>query len=134
MLCDAATVREGLLHVLGGGVDRLGRASFPAPMDLVLAVVIQQHPTELDREHNMRVLIQHADGKRLAEAEITWQATSERPRLHEMPFPVVLPLRHVNIPAPSEYSIELLIDGVHQTSIPFTVADSLADDTTPRLG
>ena len=33
LLCDYASVREGLLNILGGGVNRLWRAELPAPLD-----------------------------------------------------------------------------------------------------
>jgi hypothetical protein len=41
VLCDAATVREGLLHILGGGITRLWRPTLPAPLALQIAVSVR---------------------------------------------------------------------------------------------
>lgn len=121
MLCDAATVREGLLHVLGGGVTRLGRGEFPARMDVELALMVRQHPTEFDGRHMMRVVVQSADGDEVAGAELTWGPVQVLDgEVHgEAWQPVVVPLRLVQLPGPGDYSVEVLIDGIHQVSLPF---------------
>ena len=120
LLCDAATVREGLLHVLGGGVTRLGRGEFPAAMDVELALMVQQHPTEFHGQHTLRVMLQDTDGQELAQAEMTWGPLQVLDGMHTDAWqPVVIPLRSVVLPGPGDYSIEVLIDGIHQVSIDF---------------
>lgn len=124
LLCDAATVREGLLHVLGGGVTLLGRTQFPAPMLVQLAILIHQHPTELAHDHVLDVIVQQADGERVAEASVAWGPVVEAGRpTREVAQPLVLPLETLGLPAAGSYSIELLIDGIHQTSIPFDAVE-----------
>ena len=122
LLCDAATVREGLLHILGGGVTRATRASFPAPLGLTLAVRILVHPTEADRSHQLQIRLQGEDGQRVAEltAEFSVNEAGElAPGEHvSIPIPLNLPPA-VMLPGPGGYSFELLIDGIHQTSVPF---------------
>ena len=39
LLCDAATERDGLLNVLGGGITVATRPEFPAPLGMTLALV-----------------------------------------------------------------------------------------------
>ncbi|MDQ1679667.1 MAG: hypothetical protein QOI42_526 [Frankiaceae bacterium] len=120
LLCDAATVREGLLHVLGGGVTRLGRGEFPAAMDVDLALMVQQHPTEFNGAHALRVILQDTDGRELAEAEMAWGPLQVLDAMHTDAWqPVVVPLRSVLLPGPGDYSVEVLIDGIHQVSIDF---------------
>ena len=68
MLCDAATVREGLLHILGGGITRLNRPSFPAPLGAALALQISVHPTEASVSHRVEAIIQGEDGSQIAKA------------------------------------------------------------------
>ena len=134
LLADAATVREGLLHVLGGGVTTMGRSSFPAPMDVALALVMHVHPTELGSQHTLRVQVQGADGQFVASADAQWGPLSVAgdPPLHEIGQPVVLDLRNVPLPASGDYSVELLIDNIHQGSLRFTVTD-MAGGELPGL-
>lgn len=40
-LCDAASIREGLLHVLGAGITSMQRAEFPASLGCVLALQLE---------------------------------------------------------------------------------------------
>ena len=66
LLCDAVTVRENLLHVLGGGLGQIWRESYPAPLGAELALLLTLHPSETADEHELRVLIQDTDGKQIA--------------------------------------------------------------------
>lgn len=123
LLCDSVTVREGLLHVLGGGITRLGRPEFPAPLMGALALRVMVHPTESDRPHQLEARLQAEDGATIARVDIGFELNpsgSERPG-EELPVAFALPLHGVAIPHVGAYSFELLIDGVHQASIPFFV-------------
>lgn len=122
LLCDAATVREGLLHILGGGVSVMGRAEFPAPMLVQLAILIHQHPTELGQDHVLDVVVQNVDGARVAEASVQWSTPAAAiPGFRELAQPVVLPLQDIGLPQPGAYSVELLINGHHEASVGFEV-------------
>lgn len=122
LLCDAATVREGLLHVLGGGVTRAGRVQWPAPLGLTLAIRVLIHPTEADRPHNLSVQLQGEDGERIAAFDIGFGINEPGDlQPHEQAsVPIALPLPEaVQLPGVGAYSFELLIDGIHQASVPF---------------
>jgi len=123
LLCDAATVREGLLHILGGGITRANRPAYPAPLGMMLALRIMIHPTEVDRPHQLRIQLQDADGGQIAamDAQINvgdpaMIAPGEEASL---PLPLGLPPQ-VALPDAGRYSFEILIDGTHQASVPFT--------------
>jgi hypothetical protein len=123
LLCDAATVREGLLHILGGGVTRAGRVTFPAPLNLTLALRILVHPTEAERDHQLQIRLQGADGQLVADVGVDFgvrDTGSLAPgEMASLPIPIALP-EAVQLPAPGRYSFEVLIDGIHQASVPFT--------------
>lgn len=121
LLCDAATVREGLLHVLGGGITRAGRTSFPAPLGMTLALRILIHPTEADRPHQLEVRLQGEDGDAVANFAIEFgmDDTGQLEPGEHASLPIPLPLGALELPHPGVYSCELLIDGIHQTSVPF---------------
>lgn len=125
LLCDAATVREGLLHVLGGGVSRLGRPSMPAPLGAQLALRILVHPTEARDRHTGRIVIQTQDGGRVSDLGFDFGLGQQAPPNlqpgEELALPLVVPINNFPIPAYGSYSIEILIDGTHQMSLPFVV-------------
>lgn len=121
LICDAATVREGLLHVLGGGVTRANRPEFPAPLGMTLAIRVMIHPTETASEHAMQVLLLAQDGQRVADIGIGF-GVSQPDQLavgEEASLPLTISLGNVMLPDPGAYSFELLIDGIHQVSVPF---------------
>lgn len=69
VMCDRATVREGLLHILGAGVSRLGRPSLPAPMGVDLAVLlIPDRFEELPGQHQISVVVR--DGAEIGIARV----------------------------------------------------------------
>jgi uncharacterized protein DUF6941 len=121
LLCDAATVREGLLNVLAGGVTRVNAHMYPFPYQGALAVVFTAHPTEASNEHNFQVILQSEDGQRLVElgGQMQAQPGPEFQLGEEMVIPAVLGFT-VALPAQGRYSFEVLIDGIHQVTVPFT--------------
>jgi hypothetical protein len=128
LLCDAATVREGLLHVLGGGVTRVNRPGYPAPLaPLCLAVRILVHPTETDSTHQLDVRLQDEDGQEVAKVDVQFGVNdpgrNEPGEELSVPLPLNMPPQ-VGLPHPGGYSFELLINGIHQTSVPFRATDS----------
>jgi hypothetical protein len=122
LLCDAATVREGLLHILGGGVTRAGRTEYPAPLNLTLALRILVHPTETGSPHQLEVRLQSADGEVVTALGAEFgvdDTTALAPGEHaSLPLPLALP-EAVQLPTPGTYSFEILIDGIHQAAVPF---------------
>jgi hypothetical protein len=123
LLCDAATVRGGLLNVLGGGITEAERPEFPAPLAMTLALRVQMHPTEMDRPHELEILLQDEDGKVATRAKIGIQAPPDIAvpvgEQVTLAIPWNFPMQPA-LPHEGRYSFEVLIDGVHQVSVPFT--------------
>jgi len=123
LLCDAVTIREGLLHVLGGGITRAARPTFPAPLGLALALRILIHPTETGSQHSGKVVLQSQDGENLVSLDFLFEADpaglSEVLPGELLSLPLALPLQGVGVPRAGGYSFEILLDGSHHASIPF---------------
>lgn len=109
------------MHVLGGGITRLWRNEYPAPLNACLALRIMVHPTEADRDHEMVVLLLAEDGQEQAKVGINFTVGSNdtQRRGEELSAAFAVPLFPVGLPSEGAYSFELLIDGVHQASVPF---------------
>jgi len=121
LLCDAVTVREGLLHILGGGVTRANRPQFPSPLTMMLALRIMVHPTEAASEHECRVLLLSVDGEEVAAIAIGFGVTDPSALTpgEEASLPIPINVSNLPLPAAGPYSFEILIDGIHQASVPF---------------
>jgi|ERR1039458_5537560 hypothetical protein len=57
IICDAVTVREGLIHILGGGITRLWRATLPAPAAIMVAAVLELERDEITVPHELVVTV-----------------------------------------------------------------------------
>ena len=123
LLCDAVTVREGLLHILGGGINRINRPQYPAPLGAALALRILLHRTELDRQHTLEVVLAGEDGQMIAKVEAPFAVPREavvdlRPT-EEVIVNVPIGLQGLLVPREGAYAFDLLIDNTHAASIPF---------------
>lgn len=123
LLCDFAIVREGLLHVISGGVTRVWRQSFPAEFGCALALVFELHPMETERPHELEVRIIGEDGAEVARLEGGFQAQpGPGMKTGEMMLvPVAIDLRNVQIPGPGGYSIVVRVDTNVQRTLAFWV-------------
>ncbi|QTU64235.1 hypothetical protein [Streptomyces scabiei] len=79
-LCDRATIREGLLHILGAGVTQCSLASLPSAPDLDLAVLIRaENLNELAGRHTLTTTVTHEGGALLGRIEMIWESPQIEP-------------------------------------------------------
>jgi hypothetical protein len=127
LLCDAVTVREGLFHILGGGVTRVYRPVYPSQLGVGIALRIMVHPTEADAAHEMALVLVEEDGREIVRLEIGFQAPPADQRGDIRPgeeLNMLLPIGMHAWPLPHEgaFNVHILIDGIHQTEVPFYAA------------
>lgn len=122
LLCDAVTVRDGLLHILGGGVTRVSRPEYPGPLGIALALRVMVHPTEAEREHKLEARLISEDGADVGRIDVQFSIAGNdgvRPG-EEFSAAIPLPVNSaLMLPSAGAYSFEILIDGTHMTSVPF---------------
>ncbi len=113
LLCDFAQVREGLLFVSSGGITRVMRPEYPAPLGVVLALVVDLDPDEHDQQHRVRVRVIDAHD------EVLWDGTAElgvgqieAETGEHLSLPLVVDLRPVALPADGVYRLEVDANGV----------------------
>jgi hypothetical protein len=122
LVCDSATVREGLLHVLGGGVTRVWRPNLPAPLNVALALLLELSPDDLERPHEVRVVISDPAGGTVHEPVASFQTTAGDLEPGERQLvPVVVPLHGLGIGSYGRYTFTIVLDGIEGSLEPLTV-------------
>lgn len=125
-LADSASVENGKVYVLGGGVTILWRDEYPAPMGISVVFGFAYNGLEAGAPRPFKLQINDADGNAIVPP---LEATLKLPERSDT-TPVSVPLEaafSINIaplpviPAPGSYVIELLADGNHVRSLPFAV-------------
>jgi hypothetical protein len=126
-LADAADVSMGKLFVLGGAFDTIHVGGFPASHP-ILAVVLRLllSPADLDRKHELQILLLDADAKHIASANGELMVPKAPGSPAGWKQTVLLPLRFFNVPFQQEghYSIEILADGKMAKAIPLRVVQT----------
>jgi hypothetical protein len=92
------------------------------------------HPSEANREHELTVTLVDADGAQVAQVLAKFQAAQMGGNLQpgeELALPLPLQLLPIGLPRAGAYSFDLLIDGVHQISLPF-IADREMSSQPPN--
>ncbi|MFN8611878.1 MAG: hypothetical protein U0931_30315 [Vulcanimicrobiota bacterium] len=110
IFCDCATVREGLLHVLGGGITRIFREHYPALMNLHLAMVVHCPPELTGQTHQMSLTLRDPQSSRLAEANVSFSVTGLDDG-EEITVPMTASFQHQILPAAGVYELELAMAG-----------------------
>jgi hypothetical protein len=122
-LCDAATIREGLLNVLGAGVTNLRRESFPAPLGISLVYMAEAiGADDLSQPHTLTIDVRAVDDQQvIAHVEASWVAdlASETDVTVPNYAPIVVPFDQVALAKPGYYEVTIDLKGVDTRTITF---------------
>jgi hypothetical protein len=128
LLCDTATVREGLLHVLGGGLTRLWRPQLPAALNITVAGLVALEEHELDRPHEIHIAVNGPDGSRVLDAMGGFQIPRP-PKLEtgeKTLSPLLIPLPpQAGTNAWGKHIAEVILDGQQLGVLEFWVLDQV---------
>lgn len=123
MLCDAATVRDGLLHVLGGGLNILWREAYPASMASVLALMIEGEVSEVPPGRTLaiaaRLSADDADGPVVAEVNGSLTAGHAKSGGSNFITPVVFDMSPISLPGPGSYIVQVQLEQLEPVSLTF---------------
>lgn len=113
--CDAASVREGLLHVLGAGISTFTRSAFPGPTHAMYAGLVQLDPGDIGAQHSLRFVMAHgqdADGEVILDFDGVVESSYNGPvPLGPSTVPIVVDLRDFLLPSEGSYTLRVFIDG-----------------------
>ena len=127
LLCDAATVREGLLNVLGAGITRLWHAGLPVALNVTVAALVAVEQHELERPHEFHFVIKDPERKVIMEA-MGGFGVGRNPKLEKLEptlFPIVVPVPpRVATNRWGKHLVEMTIDNRVRGTIEFYVLDT----------
>ena len=126
-ICDFAQARDGLLTVVSAGINRLWRPQYPAPMGVMLALIVEVSEGEAKVPREIRLRVEDGDGAPLAEASAGFQIEPPPAQLDPgelMMVPFAVDFRTVQLPAAGRYQIvvDLMTDEVEPTVLALRAA------------
>jgi hypothetical protein len=132
-LADAAQTRPGeKFHVLGGGIARIGGRTFPLRQPHICLVVgLAVASTELDREHELRIVLLDPDGRELSGATGSLVAHGHADGRDEL-ITFSIDLWNVTFPAPGDHSVRILVNGSERKRLPLLLVG--APEARPAPG
>jgi len=137
MLCDSASVREGLLHVLGGGITDVSLSMLPAPLQVTFAFRAVLDTRELREQHRLGIhLLDSTEEHTHARLEVAFQTDGD-PTGAEVALSLPVPLSGFIAPRPGQYLIRGWLDQQALPTLPLRVTGPIAAveevDSEPEL-
>jgi hypothetical protein len=124
ILCDFAQVREGLLFVVGGGITRMARPELPAPLNVMLALVVDVPYDQLNQVHEVVVSIKRTDtAEEVVRLVGGAQIAGDVYPGESLYMPLVFDLRGLAVPAYGSYDVQASVDGGVGTTLTFYMID-----------
>ena len=115
-LCEAATVRDGFVNVLGAGINEVALSQVPGPIELTVALLVTLTEAEVLLDHSVAAVLRH-DAVDVAVVTASWKA-DQLPEASlsdadvPIPFPFVLPsAAALMVPADGLYDVVVQLDG-----------------------
>lgn len=129
VLCDAASVRENLIHVLGGGISGTVASAFPATLQITFAFRAVLDSREAKDSHLLRVVLRNAvDDLEVASEGITFERSPGEPIVGEAALTTAMFLGSFVVPKAAQYLIDVSLDQRNIVTIPLRVEHQPSED------
>jgi hypothetical protein len=134
LLANAAEAApNGLVYVLGAGIDTMWRDQFPAPFGGAVVLRVVSSRLESERAHKVEVHCSDEDGKPVLAQPIVLtvpprQFPKEQPSGWDLAANIVINLAGVLIDRPGLYRFEIMVDDQQVRTLPFRLVQPGPDD------
>ena len=121
VLSDVAYIRDGLVYLLAGGINRV-TTELPGTLNVALTVMVELEAIEFGDTHQINVKVVHADSAtRVGEATGHFHSgdTSKLAPGEPMLLPLVVPLKGINLPLHGSYDIHVVVNDEPQQLLTF---------------
>jgi hypothetical protein len=92
-----------------------------------LALRILLHPSEAGQQHRARIEVVNQDGEQIGQVEAVFQADRPAAGLlepgEELALALPIPLGMFALPRQGSYVVNILLNGMHQVSLPIRATD-----------
>ena len=115
---------NGLVYILGAGIDTLWRDQFPAPFGGTMVLRVLTSRIEPERSHKVEVHCSDEDGRAVLQHPVVVTLPARpfpvaHPQGWDLAASIVINLSGVAIPKPGFYRFEVFIDDQMSGSLPF---------------
>jgi hypothetical protein len=122
VLCDAASVREGLLHVLGAGISNTTFGEFPSRLPMTFAFRVVLEPRELRPRHALSIRLVDPVGDAVyGRLQLTFEVEDPAAAREESALATPVPLGAFEVPGPGRYLIEADFDKQRVGTFPLRI-------------
>jgi hypothetical protein len=123
VLCDAASLREGLLHLLGAGITDVIVPSVDGGLPVTFAFRAVLESRELRSTHTLHLeLTDSASGDAVAAVEVNFVRTEDTESgALEAGLAAPVPLQMFQVPRPGLYLLEATLDQRRLATLPLRV-------------
>ncbi len=126
---------NGLVYVLGAGIDTLWRDQFPAPFGGAMVLRLVTSRIEAGRPHKVEVHCRDEDGRAILAQPIALivparQVPTEHPPGWDLAANIVINLAGVHIEKPGFYRFEIMIDDQQVRTLPFRLVQTARPNHT----
>jgi Family of unknown function (DUF6941) len=138
ILADYAAVREGVLHLFSGGINRLVRTSFPTPMGATLALMVSpENREDMQATHIFEISITEVAGEEsVVQLRLKWPGISDVGEdVSPLPsMPIVAPTEGMMLPGPGLFRLTVSIDDHVEQTLEFLVVGQLSEAPSMEIG
>ncbi len=126
---------NGLVYILGAGIDTLWREQFPAPVGVAMVLRLVTSRLESGRPHKVEVHCSDEDGAAVLAQPIVLtvpprQVPKEHPSGWDVAANIVINLGGVLVEKPGFYQFEIIVDDQQVRTLPFRLVEAVRDKTT----
>lgn len=121
MLANAAEVREGLLYVLGGGIEQLWVSELPAEVAPAVVLSVELEPADLGRPFTPHLVVRDPAGRLVVDVDLPParpEATGSGGTALLFPMVFTVGMRVVE---PGPHRLEVRVGAAELASVPFVV-------------